>query len=71
VVRRLRRWQAYIALLTCGSRLSLSLRRPFALKNFAAYSLKRLGVDHIDIYRLARLDPLPRIDVPQYRLRAP
>jgi aryl-alcohol dehydrogenase-like predicted oxidoreductase len=25
--------------------------------NFAAYSLTRLGVGHIDIYRLARLDP--------------
>jgi aryl-alcohol dehydrogenase-like predicted oxidoreductase len=31
--------------------------RPAAVKNFVAYSLKRLGVDHIDIYRLARLDP--------------
>lgn len=31
--------------------------RPAAIKNFAAYSLKRLGVDHIDIYRPARLDP--------------
>jgi aryl-alcohol dehydrogenase-like predicted oxidoreductase len=31
--------------------------RPRSVKNFAAYSLKRLGVDHIDIYRLARLDP--------------
>ncbi|MGC2544654.1 MAG: aldo/keto reductase, partial [Silvibacterium sp.] len=31
--------------------------RPAAVKNFAAYSLKRLGVDHIDIYRPARLDP--------------
>src|SRR6266851_4717577 len=31
--------------------------RPVAVKNFAAYSLKRLGVDHIDIYRPARLDP--------------
>jgi aryl-alcohol dehydrogenase-like predicted oxidoreductase len=30
--------------------------RPAAVKNFAAYSLKRLGVDHIDIYRPARLD---------------
>ncbi|MFE9607428.1 aldo/keto reductase [Streptomyces sp. NPDC006012] len=34
--------------------------RPAAVKNFAAYSLNRLGVDHIDIYRIARLDP----DVP-------
>jgi aryl-alcohol dehydrogenase-like predicted oxidoreductase len=31
--------------------------RPAAVKNFAAYSLKRLGVDHIDIYRPSRLDP--------------
>jgi aryl-alcohol dehydrogenase-like predicted oxidoreductase len=31
--------------------------RPVAIKNFAAYSLKRLGVDYIDIYRPARLDP--------------
>jgi aryl-alcohol dehydrogenase-like predicted oxidoreductase len=31
--------------------------RPAALKNFAAYSLKRLGVEVIDIYRPARLDP--------------
>jgi aryl-alcohol dehydrogenase-like predicted oxidoreductase len=31
--------------------------RPAAIKNFAAYSLRRLGVDHIDIYRPARLDP--------------
>ncbi len=31
--------------------------RPVAVKNFLAYSLKRLGVDHIDVYRPARLDP--------------
>lgn len=31
--------------------------RPKALKNFLAYSLQRLGVDYIDIYRPARLDP--------------
>src|ERR1035438_9303684 len=31
--------------------------RPVAVKNFLAYSLARLGVDHIDIYRPARLDP--------------
>lgn len=31
--------------------------RPVAVKNFLAYTLKRLGTDHIDIYRLARLDP--------------
>jgi aryl-alcohol dehydrogenase-like predicted oxidoreductase len=31
--------------------------RPAAVKNFLAYTLQRLGVDHIDIYRPARLDP--------------
>jgi len=31
--------------------------RPAAVKNFLAYSLQRLGVDHIDVYRPARLDP--------------
>ncbi|GIM94958.1 aldo/keto reductase [Paractinoplanes toevensis] len=30
---------------------------PDAVKNFLSYSLTRLGVDHIDIYRPARLDP--------------
>jgi aryl-alcohol dehydrogenase-like predicted oxidoreductase len=30
--------------------------RPAAAKNFVAYSLRRLGVDHIDIYRPGRLD---------------
>jgi aryl-alcohol dehydrogenase-like predicted oxidoreductase len=31
--------------------------RPAAVRNFLAYSLKRLGTDYIDIYRPARLDP--------------
>lgn len=31
--------------------------RPAAIKNFVAYSLQRLGVETIDIYRPARLDP--------------
>src|SRR5262249_5942968 len=31
-------------------------------KNFLAYSLSRLGVDHIDIYRPARLDPAVPIE---------
>jgi len=31
--------------------------RPTAVRNFVAYSLKRLGVEYIDIYRPARLDP--------------
>jgi aryl-alcohol dehydrogenase-like predicted oxidoreductase len=34
--------------------------RPAAVKTFLAYSLQRLGLDHIDIYRPSRLDP----DVP-------
>src|SRR3979409_2627369 len=36
--------------------------RPPAVKNFLAYSLTRLGLDHIDIYRPARLDPLVPIE---------
>lgn len=36
--------------------------RPAAVKNFAAYSLNRLGVDVIDIYRPARLDPTVPIE---------
>jgi aryl-alcohol dehydrogenase-like predicted oxidoreductase len=31
--------------------------RPVAVKNFLGYTLKRLGVDHVDIYRPGRLDP--------------
>jgi aryl-alcohol dehydrogenase-like predicted oxidoreductase len=31
--------------------------RPAAVRNFVTYSLRRLGVDYIDIYRPARLDP--------------
>ena len=34
--------------------------RPAAVKNFLAYTLQRLGLDYIDIYRPSRLDP----DVP-------
>jgi aryl-alcohol dehydrogenase-like predicted oxidoreductase len=37
-------WSGYVA-------------RPLAVKNFLAYSLRRLGVDYIDIYRPSRLDP--------------
>jgi aryl-alcohol dehydrogenase-like predicted oxidoreductase len=31
--------------------------RPAALRNFLAYTLTRLGVDQVDVYRPARLDP--------------
>lgn len=30
--------------------------RPQAVKNFLSYSLQRLGTDHVDVYRLSRLD---------------
>jgi aryl-alcohol dehydrogenase-like predicted oxidoreductase len=36
--------------------------RPAAVKTFAAYSLRRLGTDHIDIYRPGRLDPAVPIE---------
>ena len=36
--------------------------RPEAVKNFLAYSLTRLGADHIDLYRPARLDPAVPIE---------
>jgi pyridoxine 4-dehydrogenase len=36
--------------------------RPAAVKNFLAYSLQRLGVDYVDIYRPARLDPAVPIE---------
>jgi aryl-alcohol dehydrogenase-like predicted oxidoreductase len=31
--------------------------RPSSVKNFLAYTLTRLGLDHVDIYRPTRLDP--------------
>ncbi|WP_426010074.1 aldo/keto reductase [Caulobacter sp. DWR2-3-1b2] len=36
--------------------------RPAAVKTSLAYTLQRLGVDHIDIYRPARLDPFVPIE---------
>jgi aryl-alcohol dehydrogenase-like predicted oxidoreductase len=36
--------------------------RPVAVKNFVAYSLQRLGTDHIDLYRPGRLDPTTPIE---------
>ena len=36
--------------------------RPAAVRNFVSYSMKRLGVDYIDIYRPARLDPAVPIE---------
>jgi aryl-alcohol dehydrogenase-like predicted oxidoreductase len=36
--------------------------RPAAVKNFLAYSLNRLGTDHVDVYRIARVDPAVPIE---------
>lgn len=36
--------------------------RPAAVKNFLAYTLRRLGTDYIDVYRLARVDPAVPIE---------
>ena len=36
--------------------------RPQAVKNFLAYTLKRLGTDYIDVYRPARVDPTVPIE---------
>jgi aryl-alcohol dehydrogenase-like predicted oxidoreductase len=44
-----------------GSWLGMDTR-PAAVRNFVAYSLVRLGVDHIDIYRPGRLDPAVPIE---------
>jgi aryl-alcohol dehydrogenase-like predicted oxidoreductase len=39
-----------------GAFIGLDLR-PAAVKNFLAYSLKRLGTDYIDLYQPCRVDP--------------
>src|SRR5436853_2502361 len=31
--------------------------RPQAVQNFLSYTLRRLGTDHVDVYRLGRVDP--------------
>ncbi|MDI5961454.1 aldo/keto reductase [Streptantibioticus silvisoli] len=36
--------------------------RPQAVRNFLAYSLNRLGTDHLDVYRIARVDPAVPIE---------
>ena len=36
--------------------------RPAAVQNFLAYSLTRLGLDHVDVYRPGRLDPAVPIE---------
>jgi len=37
-------------------------QRPAAVKNYLAYTLTRLGVDHVDVYRPGRLDPTVPIE---------
>ena len=44
-----------------GSWLGMDAR-PAAVKNFLSYTLERLGVDHVDIYRPGRLDPAVPIE---------
>jgi aryl-alcohol dehydrogenase-like predicted oxidoreductase len=36
--------------------------RPVAVKNFIAYTLRRLGTDYVDVYRPGRLDPAVPIE---------
>jgi aryl-alcohol dehydrogenase-like predicted oxidoreductase len=36
--------------------------RPIAVKNFLAYTLRRLGTDHVDLYQPARVDPVVPIE---------
>ena len=36
--------------------------RPAAVKSALAYTLRRLGTDHVDVYRLARVDPAVPIE---------
>jgi aryl-alcohol dehydrogenase-like predicted oxidoreductase len=44
-----------------GSWLGIDTR-PVAVRNFLGYTLTRLGVDHVDIYRPGRLDPAVPIE---------
>ncbi len=45
-----------------GGKLGGNDGRPESVHNFLGYSLQRLGVDHLDIYRPARLDPTVPIE---------
>lgn len=36
--------------------------RPVAVRNFLTYTLRRLGTDHVDVYRPARVDPAVPIE---------
>lgn len=45
-----------------GRRLDRHRHAARAVKNFLAYTLRRLGTDHVDIYRPARVDPAVPIE---------
>jgi aryl-alcohol dehydrogenase-like predicted oxidoreductase len=50
------------ALLSPGGPPSGFDGRPASVRNSLTYSLRRLGVDHVDVYRPARLDPTVPIE---------
>jgi aryl-alcohol dehydrogenase-like predicted oxidoreductase len=50
------------AMLTPGGSFAGFDGRPEAVRNFLSYTLQRLGTDHVDIYRPARLDPTVPIE---------
>jgi aryl-alcohol dehydrogenase-like predicted oxidoreductase len=62
-----RRQRAFIAI-KCGamrapdSKLMGDDARPTAIKNFLAYTLKRLGTDYVDLYQPSRVDPAVPIE---------
>ena len=62
-----KRERAFIAV-KCGAMRAPDLKylgddgRPQAVKNFLAYSLRRLGTDYVDLYQPSRVDPAVPIE---------
>jgi aryl-alcohol dehydrogenase-like predicted oxidoreductase len=62
-----KRERAFVAV-KCGAMRAPDLKylgddgRPAAIKNFLAYSLRRLGTDYIDLYQPSRVDPAVPIE---------
>src|SRR3984893_6072786 len=62
-----KRERAFIAV-KCGAMRAPDLKflgddgRPQAIKNFLAYSLRRLGTDYVDLYQPSRVDPAVPIE---------
>jgi aryl-alcohol dehydrogenase-like predicted oxidoreductase len=62
-----KREQAFVAV-KCGAMRAPDMKfigddgRPNAIKNFLAYSLRRLGTDYIDLYQPSRIDPAVPIE---------